>query len=151
MSTRWIAFLLATSLLVACGKSDQTPSRLATKADDPFAVQQAEMEKAVMDFSRVVVVRLKQDGKRVEVTSIMPLVVSEAKVSGQPAKTIFRVNAAGDGLVLFSRDILKGSAFRTEIKFSELQGKEALSFPVVQPNGSLQEHSFELEKIITPQ
>jgi hypothetical protein len=108
------------------------------------------MEKASMDFSHVVIVRLQNDGKRLEVASIMPRVVGEAQVSGQHAKTIFRVNDATDGLVLFSRDLLNGKSYRTEMKFSELEAKKGFTFPVVQADGSLREKQYTLEKIITP-
>ena len=109
------------------------------------------MEGAAGASARVVIVRLRSDGKRVEVTSILPAVIAEASVAGQVAKTIFRVNDAGDGLVLFSRDPLKGTSYRTEVKFTELEQGKGLVFPVIQPDGSLQQLKFALEQIAIPQ
>jgi hypothetical protein len=109
------------------------------------------MEKASMDFSKVIVVRLLQDGKRVEVSSVMPAVVAEATVNGQSAKTIFRVNERNDGLVLFSRDIRNNKSFRTELALSQITARRQFSFVVVQADGSLKEASFALERVVTPQ
>ena len=107
------------------------------------------MEKISMDFSHVIVVRLQDDGKRLEVASVMPRVVAQAQISGQQAKTIFRVNDARDGLVLFSRDLPNGKSYRTEMKFSELESKKGFAFPVVQADGSLREKQYTLEKIVS--
>ena len=102
-----------------------------------------------MDFGHVVLVRLRTGGKRLEVASIMPTVVAEAQLAGQSAKTIFRVNDTTDGLVLFSRDLLNGSSYRTEMKFPDLKTKKGFSFPIVQADGSLREKQYTLEKIVT--
>jgi hypothetical protein len=153
-TTKWVPALLIViaGLMTGCDNSSRTSGTQTPAAakNDPHAAEQAEMEKATMDFSNVVVVRLKKDDKRMEVTSIMPLVVAETQVSGQPAKTVFRVNQAGDGLVMFSRDLLKGASFRIEIKFDALEKKKAFTFPVLQKDGRLLENRFELEKIIIP-
>lgn len=145
------ALLLVAAALGACQQSSPPAPPPAVAANDPHALMQAEMEKASMDFSHVVVVRLTSEGKRVEVTSVMPAPIAQAEVAGQSARTIFAVNAAGNGLILFSRDILKSSSFRTEMKFAELERKKGFTFPVVQADGSLQERAYVLEKIATPQ
>ena len=143
--------LLLALALTACERSGSPPVQppKTPEAKDPHAQTQAEMEKASMDFSNVVSVRLKSEGKRVEVVSVMPAVIAEARVFGRPAKTIFRVNNAGDALVLFSRDLPHAKSFRTEIKFADLESKKGFAFPVVQTDGSLREKKFEFEKIIT--
>lgn len=133
------------AFLAACG-----PSATPPKAD-PHAQLQAEMEKASLDFSKVLVVRLLRDGKRVEVSSVMPAMVAEATVDGQIAKTIFRVSDRGDGLVLFSRDVRNHKSFRTELALSQITANRQFSFVVVQPDGSLKEASFALERIVTPE
>ena len=133
------------ALLVGCNKPASVPPAAVS---DAHVKMQAEMEAGSPDFSHVVSVRLREQGKRVEVTSVLPAIIAEATLSGQTAKTIFRVNAAGDGLILFSRDLLKGSSFRTEIKFPELESKKGFAFAIVQPDGSLQEQHFELEGIV---
>lgn len=149
--SRFFALLLLASALGACQQSSPPAPPPAVAANDPHALMQADMEKASMDFSRVVVVRLTSEGKRVEVTSVMPAPIAQAEVAGQSAKTIFAVNAAGNGLILFSRDILKASSFRTEMKFTELESRKGFKFPVVQADGSLQEREYVLEKIVIPQ
>lgn len=149
--SRFFVLLLLASALGACQQSSPPAPPPAIAANDPHALMQADMEKASMDFSRVVVVRLTSEGKRVEVTSVMPAPISQAEVAGQSAKTIFAVNGAGNGLILFSRDILKASSFRTEMKFAELESGKGFKFPVVQADGSLQEREYVLEKIVIPQ
>ena len=139
--------LLGAILLNACSPSPR-PARKA--ANDAHTKAQREMESALMSSSRIVIVRLQSEGKRVEVTSILPAEIAEAKVKGEVAKTIFRVNDAGDGLVLFSRDLEKGSSYRTELKFAELERSRGFVFPVLQPDGSLKERSFALELIAIP-
>ena len=119
-------------------------------ARDAHLVEQQAMEKGSMDFSNLVIVRLKSNGELLEVTSVLPATVAEAKLSGQPAKTIFRVNANGSGLVIFSRDALNGKSFRTELLFSELEQTRSFSFPVVQPAGDLVQRSFTLDGVFRP-
>lgn len=133
------------ALLVGCKPASVPP---AAVSEDAHAKMQAEMEAGAPDLGNVVSVRLREQGKRVEVTSVLPTIIAEATLSGQSAKTIFRVNPAGDGLILFSRDLSKGSSYRTEIKFSELESKKGFVFAIVQPDGSLQERRFELEGVV---
>lgn len=148
MKLRILLLPLFALTLVACNRSEVPP--VAALPDAHLALQQ-EMEKATMDFSHVVVVRLTSEGKRVEVTSVMPAVIAEAQVSGQSAKTIFRVNDAGNALVMFSRDVPHGTSNRTEISFAELERKKGVVFPVVVADGSLKEREFALEGIVIPQ
>jgi hypothetical protein len=133
--------------LAACGKAPP-PAVKAPVAGDPHVAEQTALEKSTLDFSNLMVIRLQSDGKRVEITSVLPAVVAEAAVAGQSAKTIFRVNEKGSGLMLFSRDLPNGKSFRTELTLAELEQKKSFSFPVVQPDASLKERSFALEKII---
>lgn len=133
------------ALLVGCKPASVPP---AAVGGDAHAQLQAQMEGGTPDLGHVVSVRLRAQGKRVEVTSVLPAIIAETTLSGQAAKTIFRVNPAGDGLILFSRDLPKGSSYRTEIKFSELESKKGFAFAIVQPDGSLLEQHFELEGIV---
>ena len=149
MSRTILLALCAALLLGACKPAAPPPRDKA--AADPHAKIQAEMEGSVMSSGRVVIVRLRSEGKRVEVTSIFPAEIAEARVKGQTAKTIFTVNGAGDGLVLFSRDLLNGTSYRAEVKFAELEQRKGLVFPVLQPDGSLKERAFSLEQIAIPQ
>lgn len=142
----WLLFALT---LAGCKRSESPPP--AAALPDAHLTLQEQMEKAGMDFSNVKVVRLISEGKRVEVTSVMPAVIAEAQVGGQTAKTIFRVNDAGNGLVMFSRDVAHGTSNRTEVSFAELESKKGVTFPVVTADGSLKERGFALEKIVTPQ
>lgn len=148
MKLRILWLPLLALALVACNRSEVPP---AAALPDAHLTLQQEMEKATMDFSRVVVVRLTSEGKRVEVSSVMPAVIAEARVSGQSAKTIFRVNDAGNALVMFSRDVPHNTSNRTEISFAELERKKGVVFPVVAADGSLKEREFALEKIVIPQ
>ena len=140
-------WLLPALAFAGCQRLDAPPA--ASLPDAHLAVQQ-EMGKGGMDFSRVVVVRLTSEGRRVEVTSILPAVIAEAQVEGQPAMTIFRVNDAGNGLVMFSRDALHRTSNRIEVSFADLERKKGVVFPVVTADGRLIEREFLLEKIVTP-
>ncbi len=84
-------------------------------------------------------------------TSILPAEIAEARVKGEIAKTIIRVNDAEDGLVFFSRDLQKGTSYRVEVKFAELERRKAIVFPVLQADGTLKVRPFALEKIAIPQ
>jgi len=142
----WLNMAAIALVLAACGKAP--PVVAPPVAGDPHAVEQATMEAGMLDFSNVVIIRLQIEGRRLEVTSVLPALVAEATVSGQTAKTIFRVNEKGTGMVLFSRDLLRGKSFRTELTLAELEQKKSFSFPVVQPDASLKERAFTLERII---
>jgi len=117
-------------------------------AGDPHLAEQEALAKGTPDFSNLMVVRLQSDGRRVEVTSVLPAKVAETIISGQSAKTIFRINEKSDGLILFSRDLPNGKSFRTDLSIADLEKQKSFSFPVVQPDGSLSKHSFVLEKIV---
>lgn len=144
------AALAGALLLAACSPSPPPPRAAKKKPPDAHARLQEEMDRSVMASPQVVIVRLQSEGKRVEVTSLLPAEIAEARVRGELAKTIFRVNDAGDGLILFSRDVAKGSSYRTELKFAELERSKGFVFPVLQPDGSLKDRSFRLEQVAIP-
>lgn len=103
-----------------------------------------------MDFSKVTVVRLLRDGKRLEVANVTPTVVATVSVAGEPVKTIFRINDRVDSLVLFSRDIVNARSIKTEISFARLTESRQFVFPVVQADGGLREEKFSVEQIVQP-
>lgn len=137
-------------VLTGCHPADAPDSPLAS-LPDAHLVEQDELAKRALDLSHIVVVRLLSEGKRLEVSSLLPVVIAQTEVSGQAYKTIFSINKSGDTLVLFSRDFEKKSSYKTVIKFDVLERKEEFVFPVVQADGSLKEVSFKLSKIIKPQ
>jgi hypothetical protein len=139
--------LLLALAVAGCQRSGEPP---VTAAQDAHLVAQQEMGKGGMDFSRVVIVRLTSEGRRVEVTSVLPAVIAEARVEGQPAMTIFRVNEAGNALVMFSRDAPRRTSNRVEVSFADLESRKGVVFPVVTADGSLKEREFLLEKIVVP-
>lgn len=140
--------LLALLAAVGCNRAPEAPK---ATANDAHAMMQAELEKASMNFAKVIVVRLQQDGKRLEVSSVAPAVVAETSVGGLTAKTIFRISDNSEALTLFSRDLRNGKSFRTELALAQLETKRQFSFPVVQADGSLRELSFAVERIVAPQ
>jgi predicted small lipoprotein YifL len=144
----WMNMMLLALALAACGKAPSPPAVVTAAAGDPHAAEQAALETGTLDFSNLLIIRLQSEGKRLEVTSVLPAVVAETTVSGQSAKTIFRVNEKSTGIVLFSRDLPNGKSFRTELTIAELEQNKTFNFPVVQPDASLKERSFALEKII---
>jgi hypothetical protein len=146
---RCAVLVVLVAMLAACGRSEPTPG-LSGNVVDPHLQLQNEMEHGAMDFSRVTIVRLQRDGKRLEVASVMPTVVAQTTLAGNEAKTIFRVNDRGDALVLFSRDVPNGRSYKTELSFSKLAPNQSFAFPVVQPDGKLTEYTFTVEKIISP-
>lgn len=143
-----IPLFVAVLLVAACSPSSPPPS--APARDDAHARLQTEMEQATMDFSKVTVVRLQRDGKRLEVANVTPTVVASANVSGEPVKTIFRINDRIDSLVLFSRDIANAKSIKTEITFTRLTENSKFAFPVVQADGSLKEEQFSVMQIVQP-
>jgi len=144
----WLNIAAITLALTACGKTPPPPVAPPPSAGDPHLAEQTALEKGMMDFSNVLVIRLQSEGKRIEVTSVLPAIVAETSLAGQTAKTIFRVNEKSDGLILFSRDLPNGKSSRTEMTLAELEQKKSFSFPVVQPDATLKERAFTLEKII---
>lgn len=136
-------------ILCACGRQESVPS-VTPAANDPHLLLQNEMEKSTMDFSRVTIVRLQRDGKRLEVVSVMPTEIARARLGSAEAKTIFRINDRGDALVLFSRDLPNARSYKTDLSLAQLAAKSGFTFPVVQPDGRLAEQTFTLEKIISP-
>ena len=144
----WLRVAAICLVLAGCGKAPPPPSARTPAAGDPHAAAQASMEAGTPDLSNVVIIRLQSEGQRVEVTSVLPAIVAEATLAGQSAKTIFRVNEKGAGLLLFSRDLPHGKSFRVDLSLSDLEQKKSFSFPVVQPDASLKERAFALEKII---
>lgn len=143
----WIVGAISLAAFAAgCGRQDSPPG----PALDPHRILQQEIEKGTMDFNRVVTVRLRREGKRLEVVSVNPTLVARAMVGGEEAKTLFRINDRGDALVLFSRDVPGSRSLKTEIPFSQLGEKQNFSFPVVQNDGRLKEESFAFEQIVQP-
>lgn len=147
---RVLALVLLAAGLCACGRSESPPGSAAVAGSDPHLLLQQEMESGTMDFSKVTIVRLQREGKRLEVASVMPTEVARTSLAGNEAKTIFRINDRGDALVLFSRDLPNARSYKTELSLAKLAANKSFAFPVVQPDGRLSEHTFTLEKIITP-
>jgi hypothetical protein len=150
MFKRTIGICMLGVLLAACQPSGPGGKAPQGMANDPHLVMQQELENSGIDFSNVLVVRLLRGSERVEISSVLPAILVSANVAGQPAKTIFRVNPSGDGLILFSRDVPNGKSFRADLNLAELEKKKSFVFPLVQPDGSLKEQSFALEKIVRP-
>ncbi len=143
----WLNIAAIALALAACGKTPP-PVAAPRSAGDPRLAEQTALGKDMMDFSNVMMIRLQGEGKRIEVTSVLPAIVAETSPAGQTAKTIFRVNEKGNGLILFSRDLPNDKSSRTEMTLAELEQKKSFSFPVVQPDAALKERTFTLEKII---
>ncbi|MFA6544482.1 MAG: hypothetical protein WCS99_08655, partial [Limisphaerales bacterium] len=57
--------------LTACGKTPP-PVVAPPVVGDPHAAEQATMEAGMLDFSNVIIIRLQSEGKRLEVTSVLP-------------------------------------------------------------------------------
>lgn len=142
------SFLLLALVLAGCGPA-AGPAGPAVPAPDAHVQLQAAMEQAGANPA-IVVVRLQYEGRRIEVSSIFPIVLAEAAVGGQVAKTIFRVSDAGDALVMFSRDLPGRKSLRTELAFAQLSAGQLLSFPIVQADGSLKESKFTFERVVKP-
>lgn len=140
---RWLVIPLVIAA-AACQPTPNVPAK-----PDPHAQAQSEMEAAGGSFEKVVVVRLQLDGQRMEVSSILPLLLVDANLQGQSAKTIFRINDRADGLVLFSRDIPNAKSYRTELPLTQLSAKKEFSFPVVQADGKLKDTTFVVVEIVT--
>lgn len=151
IDARSLLLISALGLLAACQPSGSGGRNISPPvANDPHLAMQLDLERGGMDLSNLVIVRLTEGSKRVEVTSMQPAVLASIEIDRQTAKTIFRINQSSDALILFSRDLPNARSFRSELQLTELEARKGFVFAVVQPDGSLKEKSFVLEKILRP-
>ena len=115
-----------------------------------IAAMREEISKPNLSFNDVLIIRMKTEaGKRIEVTSIGPSVVSAQKDGAPAARTTFALTLKRDTLVLFTQDVPHWKAFRKEIPVAQLVPGKAFRFPVVQESGEVQQQTFTIEQIIT--
>lgn len=138
--------IVCLAILAGCASTDW-----AVITDlNQIASMREEVSKPRLNFSDILVIRTKtEDGKRVEVTSIGPTVVSAQKDGAPAARTTFTFTPKRDMLILFTQDVSNWKAFRKEIPVAGLAPGKVFRFPVVQESGEVRQQVFTVEKIIT--
>ena len=115
---------------------------------EALAVQQRLNSMQVLNLTRVRVARLTLDGEPIEVTTLLPSVVAQAKSGETPADTVFRFSESHDTLVLFSRDPETGKGYRLDIPQQKWTPGRTVQFPVVNQDGTMTEREVEVVKVI---
>lgn len=138
-----VALSAAVAVLAACS----TDGPLVLKDRDKIIATQNELGTATFDLSRVVVVRLKIDEETREVTSLLPVIVAEARMPDGVARTIFRVEQKTDTLTLFTRDGQSKVAYRVDVPVKDLDARPSLMFPVLDKAGNAVQRKISVEAV----
>ena len=141
---RFAALMLALGL-AACA----TPEWRTITDIKEIAATRTAVNQSTLDLSKVIVLRLQRDAKRVEVTSLAPSIVGAAKDGPPGARTVFAFTPARDKLVLFGQNVPEFKGFHQEIPIDELQPGKRFRFPVVQEDGSVKEQEFTVEELLS--
>ena len=138
------------AVLAGCAATDWVVIDDAKHEGKQIAAMRAEISKPSMAFNDVLIIRTKTEaGKRVEVTSICPSVISAEKDGPPAARTTFALTSKRDKLILFTQDVPHWKAFRKEIPVADLAPGKTFRFPVVQESGEIQTQTFTVEQILT--
>lgn len=138
------------NLFIAIGLSACATPEWRTITDvKEIAATRTAVNKGALDMSKVIILRLQREGKRVEVSTIAPSVVGAAKDGPPGARTVFAFSPERDKLVLFGQNVPEFKGFYQEIPVSELQPGKRFRFPVVQEDGSVREQEFTVENLIS--
>ena len=140
-----LAVLILASGLAACA----TPEWRTITDIKEIAATRTAVNQSTLDLSKVIVLRLQRDAKRVEVTSLAPSIVGAAKDGPPGARTVFAFTPARDKLVLFGQNVPEFKGFHQEIPIDELQPGKRFRFPVVQEDGSVKEQEFTVEELLS--
>lgn len=120
------------------------------RIDDPeeaLALQQVLRKSQAPNLAAVVVARFRMGEEPLEVTSLMPAIVAQAREAPTPALTVFRFSDSRDTLTLFTRDASTGAAYRLDLSRPELESGMTLEFPVVNEDGTVTYQSLQLVKL----
>jgi hypothetical protein len=140
-----LAALMLALGLAACA----TPEWRTITDLHEIAATRTAVNKSTLDLSKIIVLRLQLDGKRVEVASLGPSIVGAADGGPPGARTVFAFTQARDKLVLFGQNVPEFLGFHQEIPIGELQPGKRFRFPVVQEDGSVKEQEFTVEALIS--
>ena len=147
MMTRRVPLLV---LLIGFGLAACATTEWRTITDiNEIAATRTRVDKPGMDMSKVVVLRLRRDGQRVEVSSVTPTVLGRAAHGARAARTVANFTPERDKLMLFGQNVGERKGFYREISVSELRPGERFRFPVVQDDGSVKDLEFIVESLIT--
>ena len=145
MLKRTIFFIIAMlSILGGCATSEWTEYKDVKQ----YSEMRNQLNKPSLALSKVTIVRLRDNGKRVEFTSIGPAVIGAEKNGPPAAKTLFTFSEDAANVILFSQDVKGWKAFRKEIPVSQLVPGFIFHFPVVQEDGELVVQTYQVEQVI---
>lgn len=140
----------ALAVLAGCAATEWAVIDDVKREGKQIAAMREEVSKPNLDLSNVLIIRTKtEDGKRVEITSVSPTVVSARKDGPPAARTTFAFTPRRDALILFSQDVPNWKAFRREVPVAELVPGKSFRFPVVQESGEIRTQTFTVEMVIT--
>jgi len=145
---RFLGFYLVLLIAVfgvACTPTDNSKQFEIKSTPANLQQRQSDLQKLVnFDLSKVIVARLKIEGKTVDVTSMKPVRVSSFKSDKGLSVTLLVFDKAKENLIFFSQDSLANKGYEHKITVEELKAKQAFSFPVIDKDGAL------VSRTITP-
>jgi len=137
--------LLVAIFGVACTPADNSKQFEIESTKVNLQQRQANLQKLVnFDLSKVVIARLKIEGKTVDVTSMKPVRISSFKSDKGLSVSLLVFDKAKENLIFFSQDSLANKGYEHKISVEELKAKKAFSFPVIAEDGAL------VSRTITP-
>ena len=143
-SLRRAALVAFVTLLTFACSSD---GPLVVRDSARIVAMQDELSHAGFDLTRVVVVRLKIDEQRREITSLMPVIYSDVPTPEGSAKTIFRIEQKTDTLTLFTRDPKDRLAYRVDVPVKDPAARPSLVFPVLDKSGNAIKRTISVEAV----
>jgi len=130
---------------LACTPTDNSKQFEIKSTPANLQQRQSDLQRLVnFDLSKVVVARLKINGKTVDVTSMKPVRVSSFKSDKGLSVTLLVFDKAKENLIFFSQDSLSNKGYEHKISVEDLKAKKAFSFPVLDKDGKL------VSRVITP-
>jgi len=143
---------LIIGLLVALPSAAVQAAPSVVRIDDPeeaLAQQEVLRKSQAPNLAAVVIARFRmgEDEEPLEVTSLMPAIVAQAREGQTPAVTVFSFSDSRDTLTLFTRDASTGAAYRLDLSRPELESGMTLEFPVVNEDGTVTYQSLQLVKL----
>ena len=136
-------------LLTACASSGGNWEKYEVpgKAQDILA-RQSHLGKPTIDLSEVTIVRLDADGKRYDVSSLTPLVLTKQAFGWGYAKSQISLDEQRKNMILFTYDVKREKAYQTQIPLAELQPGKAFTFPVLGEQGVAEDKTFTVNRVI---
>lgn len=112
---------------------------------DKIIAAQKELERPAFITNPALIVRLDVDGKRIDVSSLVPTEIVIERAKGN--RTIFNLSDRKN-LVLFTRDGRNIKGYKLVVPIAELVPGKTIVFPVVQEPGEAVEKQLKVLQVI---